>query len=158
MSCVTGVTGKTGAKFYAKHTRFNLPEELGHAVYEAQSRPKTKQRAAALGNLQYFMDTIGKQPSQWKFLMYPKVFLLLGKYFMLLFGSMRFLWCKIWNCVNIIFILLLMLPKVLFLVHILSYIFSNRAVVLFILWILWLYSSTIKPFKCVVRTSCWSKS
>ena len=46
MSCVTGVTCQTRTKFYTQHKRFNLPEELGHAVYEAQSRPKTKQRAA----------------------------------------------------------------------------------------------------------------
>ena len=62
MSCVTGVTGTTGTTFYTQHTRFNIPEEFGHTVYEAQSGSKTKRTAAALGHLQYFMDAIIHQP------------------------------------------------------------------------------------------------
>ena len=32
MSCVAGVTGTTGTKFYTRHTQFNLPVEFGHAA------------------------------------------------------------------------------------------------------------------------------
>ena len=34
-SCVTGVTGTTGTTFYTQHLRFNIPEELRHAVDES---------------------------------------------------------------------------------------------------------------------------
>ena len=66
MSCVTGVTGTTGTKFYTQHTRFNIPAELGHAVDESQSESKMKRTAAASGYLKDFMDTISHQPSQWE--------------------------------------------------------------------------------------------
>ena len=65
MSCVTGVTGTNGITFYSQHTRFNIPEEFGHTVYESQSDSKTKRTAAASGHLQCFMDAIGRQLSKW---------------------------------------------------------------------------------------------
>ena len=76
---------------------------------------------------------------------------------MLLFGHIRLLLWHIWICVSILLIILLMLPTVIFLVHTILYIFRNRVILLFILWIIWLYSTIIKTFKCVVRISCWSK-
>ena len=66
MSCVTGVTGTTGTKFYTQHTRFNIPKEIRHAVDESQIKSKTKRAAVDLVNLQDFMDTISHQPSEWE--------------------------------------------------------------------------------------------
>ena len=66
MSCVTGVTGTTGTKFYTQHTRFNILKEIRHAVDESQIKSKTKRTAVDLVNLKDFMDTISHQPSEWK--------------------------------------------------------------------------------------------
>ena len=65
MSCVTGITGKTGTKFYIKHTRFDLLEEFGNAVDKSQSESKLKRTVEALGNLQDYMDAISHQLSKW---------------------------------------------------------------------------------------------
>ena len=86
------------------------------------------------------------------------VFSLIDKDFMLPLGSIIFLQLHTWNCVSVFFMHNIILPTVLYLLHTFIYIFRNRVVLLFILWILWLYSSTIKKFKCVVIISCWSKS
>ena len=64
MSCVTGVTGTTGTKFYTQHTRFNLPEEFWHAIDKYQSVSKMKRTSAALGHLLDFIETISHQPSK----------------------------------------------------------------------------------------------
>ena len=64
MSCVTGVTGTTGTTFYTQHTRLNIPIEFGHVVDKSQSESRTKQTAAALGNLQYFMGAISHKTSK----------------------------------------------------------------------------------------------
>ena len=66
MSCVNGVTGKTGTSFYTQHTGFNVTEEFGHTVDEAQSESKTKRTAAASAHLQDFMDAISHKPSKWE--------------------------------------------------------------------------------------------
>ena len=66
MSCVTGVIVTTGNTFYTQHTRFNLPEEFGHAVDKYQSESKMKWTAAPLGNIQDFMVTISYQLSKWE--------------------------------------------------------------------------------------------
>ena len=52
MSCVTGVTEKTGTTFYAQYTQLNLPKEFGHTAGKSQSESKTNQTAAASGHLQ----------------------------------------------------------------------------------------------------------
>ena len=40
ISCVTGVTGTTGTKFYTQHTGFNILKEFGYAVEKSQSESK----------------------------------------------------------------------------------------------------------------------
>ena len=68
MSCVTGLTGTTGNKFYTQHTKFNLPKEFGHAIDESQSESKTNRIGAASGHLKEFMDAISHQPSKWEYM------------------------------------------------------------------------------------------
>ena len=53
MSCVTGVTDTVATSF-------------GHVVYEAKSESKAKNSAAALVNLQDYMDAISHEPSKWE--------------------------------------------------------------------------------------------
>ena len=91
-------------------------------------------------------------------LMLPKLFSLLDKGFMLLFWSIRLLRFHTCNCVTLFFMLILILPNVFSFVHTIFYTIRNRVVLYFILWIIWLYSSTIKTFKCIVIISCWSRS
>ena len=47
MYCVTGVTGSTGTVFYTQDTKFNIPEEFGYAVDDAQSESEMKRAAAS---------------------------------------------------------------------------------------------------------------
>ena len=117
----------------------------------------------------YFMLTLGSIRSlrfhTWNYgivifmliIMLPKMFSLLDKYFMLLFGSIRSLQSYIWNYGIVIVMLLLRLSTTLSLLHTLLFIFKKRVVLLFILWIIWLYSITIKTFKCILIKLCWSK-
>ena len=60
MSCVSGVSGTNGTTFV-------------HAIDKAKIESKTKQKAAASGNLQDFMDAISHQPSKWEDLKHCRI-------------------------------------------------------------------------------------